>query len=233
MKIGVLYAGISKGLLENRDFDHCYPNHLRTFLESIKKEHLVELYFCSYDTPEFHPMVEKYQPKKCLSVSYENSNQLQTRINSLEMILDEDLDFVIWLRYDLHFLKKFEEWNLNFKKFNIVSKEGNHWYYHQYTNDTFFAFPHSMTKNVLEATKSLYEMKLQNYLHNSHQNYHITHMHNLYGTLINFISESDVHFMFDNHQCSGHEFNSICSNTYVKNWRNSWPIDSEVLERFS
>jgi len=234
MKVGILYSGISNGNEKDRNFSHCFKNHERMFLSHLRESHDVSLFFCTYGENEsIQSLKEDYDPKKILVLPYENSNQVNTRLQSLSLIENEELDFVFWVRFDTHYLLEFPEWNIDFKKFNIVSREANGWWERKrYTNDTFFCFPHSLSSKLISAMINLRLYKMNG--DGIDYDYSLQHIHNLYAQFLeNELPQSSIHFMFDDEQLSGHRFNSICTKLYVDLYREKFKIDADVLSRFS
>lgn len=223
MNIGVLVCGISYGIQKDRDFFHCYPNILKNIIEPLRNRgDDVQTYLCTYDNPKMDELEILYGAKKSVVLDFEGSKQLVTRFEGLKLLQEEDLDFIIMCRFDVHYNMSILDTNIDFDKFNIVSREGNgYWNRERWTGDTFYAF-----------NTKFYDGFYNSFLDLLNLNYDRQHMHNLYPYLVNHIGEENVNFMFDNEQLSGHEFNSICTKYYVDMHRNNFKINDEVLERF-
>lgn len=221
MKVALLFAGISYGYKSDRDFRHCYPNINSTLIEPFKKEHEVFTYLATYQHEFEQQMVEMFQPVKHSMLPWQGGSQLGTRLHSLLMVDREDIDFFVMSRFDVHYNMSLENFNLDYNKFNIVSREGNgHWERQQFVGDTFFAWPKSMHSKVVEG-------------------FHIlgrgdrNHQHNTYSVIAPLVGYDNIHFMSEEHQLSGHLLTSICTQDYVSRLRNTIPINKEILSRFS
>ena len=222
MKIGIIFSGISHNVFgKNRDVLHCYNNINNILISKLKEQHNVNIYITTYNHDNVNKILEVYNPKKFQLLEYNNSNQLNTRISALENVKDENNDFYILLRFDLHFNIKYENFNLDFNKFNFVCREGNNfWENQKFTSDTFYGFP---SEFLIYVIKSFYDLKTHPYL---------GHTHGLYPELIKYITEDKINFMMDTFQLSGHEFASLCNDSYVLLHKNNFKINEEVLEKW-
>lgn len=223
MNVGILFCGISYGIQKDRDFAHCYPNINKTIIQPLEDNgNIIRNYLCTYDNPKIEELKVLYNTNKCLILPFDGSKQVNTRFEGLKFLQDEDLDFIIMGRFDVHYNMSILDTKIDFDKFNIVSKEGNgYWSRQQWTGDTFYAFP-----------KKFFDGFYKSFIDLLNTNYDHQHMHNLYPILSNHIGSENINFMFDNEQLSGHEFNSICTKYYVDMHRNNFKINDEVLARF-
>lgn len=223
MNIGVLFCGISYGIQKDRDFSHCYPNIHKNIIQPLEKDNVIQTYICTYDNPKLEEIKKLYNAKKVLILPFEGSKQVYTRFEGLKFIQEENLDFIIMGRFDVHYNMDILQTNIDFNKFNIVSKEGNgYWNRQMWTGDTFYAFHKRFFDGFYNSFNDLINT-----------NYDHQHMHNLYPILAKHIGTENINFMFENEQLSGHEFNSICTKYYVDMHRNNFKINEEVLERFT
>jgi hypothetical protein len=221
MKIGICLSGISYGYKDDRNFDHCYPSFNEKILKPLKHKHEVEVYYTTYDFINSEEKLSNLiNAKRKLIIPYDGSNQNNTRVKCLNLV-SEDLDFCILTRFDLHYLNDFDNFNLDFEKINITSKEGNgYWAHHNYVGDTFFAWNTKYNEVIL---KSFEQMSYSN----------PGHSHNFYTTIRGLVDDEDIHFMSEEEQASGHKFASICQRHFVEANSKNFTIDEEVLKRFN
>lgn len=229
MRVGLLLAGISFGYKSDRDFRHCFPNISTNLIEPLKKEHEVVTFITTYEHEHIDTMNELFRSEFYGIVPYDGATQLSTRTACLEMVdqhYDKPIDFYIMTRFDVHFNKPLDEFNLDFDKFNIIAREGDgYWQSSSFVGDTFFAWPRSLHEGVKAAFDGL------NAFHQT-GNYDGFHMHNLYWFVRDAIGDHNVHFMFDNYQLSGHELTNCCTKDYADRLRHKIDINKEILERF-
>lgn len=221
MKIGLIFAGISFGHKSDRDFSHCFPNINRNLIQPLRDKHEVSTYVTTYDNDRIDEVNQLLTPKKISTLSFEGSKQNPTRAASLALLEGEDIDFYIMSRFDVHYNKSLNDFNLDWDKFNIVSREaGNHWETQRFVGDTFYAWPKRLHEQVLQGFADLAK-------------YDSNHMHNFYSILAPIMGQENIHFMSEYYQLSGHLLTSICTKDYVDRLRGVIPIDEEVLARFS
>lgn len=228
MKIGLLMAGISYGYKSDRDFRHCFPNIFKNLIEPLQEFHEVNCYITTYDHHLMDGLKDLYKPVSVNIIPYEGATQLSTRSSSIDSVDNEDLDFYIMTRFDVHFNKPLSQFNLDYNKFNIVSREGNgFWEREKFVGDTFFAWPRSLHSCVKNAFKDLN-------LHASRGDWRHEgkHNHNFYIFLSPNLGEHNIHFMYDNYQLSGHELTNCCTKDYADRLRNVIPVNEEILTRF-
>lgn len=228
MKIGLLMAGISYGYKSDRDFRHCFPNISKNLIEPLKEFHEVETFISTYEHKYITEMEELYKPVKTRFIPYEGATQLSTRADCLDLVSNLDIDFYIMTRFDVHFNKPFSQFNLDFNKFNIVSREGNgFWEREKFIGDTFFAWPKFLHAGVLKTFEDLKQVsKTGDWRHEG------KHNHNFYLLLSPNIGEDNIHFMFNNYQLSGHELTNCCTKDYADRLRGIIPVNEEILARF-
>lgn len=221
MKIGIIFAGIAFGHKSDRDFSHCYPNIKKNLIDPLSKDHEVSIYVATYHSERNQEVMDLLQPKKIRFLDFDSSRQNPTRKVAVELLDDEDIDFYIMTRFDVHYNYSWDQFNVDFEKFNIVSREGNgHWERQQFVGDTFYAWPKWLHPHVKQAYNQLMQ-------------FDPNHMHNFYSILAPLISQENIHFMSEEHQLSGHLLTSICTRDYVDRLRGTIPINEEILARFS
>lgn len=206
MKIGINLVGVSYNdgnIGRYRNYEDALDGFYTNVVDPLREEgHTVQFYIFSYDNIKKNEIVNTYQPViksqfvhptyntlgggdrlpngfKALSASY---------INSLEQLIDEDLDLVISTRFDISFMKNpFKEYQYDFTKCNFLWREPEH------TNlpivsDTFIVFPHSMTRNLIDA---IVEMETDPPFGVG------VAMHNIYLPMINQLGDDKVQWVCD------------------------------------
>ena len=228
MKIGLLMAGISFGYKSDRDFRHCFPNISKNLITPLKENHEVEIYFTTYQHEYIKELNELFEPVEVKILPYEGNTQLTTRRENFLQADKEHLDFFIMSRFDLHFNYTLNNFNLDFNKFNIVSREGNgFWEREKFIGDVLFAWPRSLQSGVRKTFEDLMSVsKTGDWRHEG------KHNHNFYTVLSPNVGQENIHFMFDNFQLSGHEFASICTEDCSRRLRGQYFVNEEVIARF-
>lgn len=220
MKIGIIFAGISFGHKSERDFNHCFPNINRNLIQPLRQDHDVKTYVMTYDNERMDEVIKLLNPNKIASIPFEGSRQNPTRAASVALTEGEDLDFFVMSRFDVHYNKELKDFNLDWDKFNIVSREGNgHWERQQFVGDTFYAWPKRLHEHVVQGFKEL-------------ARHDPNHMHNFYSILAPIMGQENIHFMSEEPQLSGHLLTSICTRDYADRLRGHIPINEEILARF-
>jgi len=161
MKRGIASYGITSGLRpshaggpvgSDRDIRHCWPDHKKMLIDPLlEKGHSVNVYLSTY--PFLDINVQKYVdeiicPIKIRFSNVEGSDPFTTKGACLKSLLDQDLDFVIICRIDMHFSKVLANENIDYEKFNFLFKEEGYWHNHRFTTDNFYMFPFEMIENV-------------------------------------------------------------------------------------
>lgn len=175
MKIGLSFVGISHGT--GRDYNHCFSNINEFLIAPFKKDHDVKIYLTTYNTNSDN-LIKLYDP-----VAYQfsdKSHQMLTYIKSLEQLRNQDLDFIISTRFDIHFHKKINEINIDYTKFNALFKEKGWWDSMKFTTDNLFAFPSNMIDDFLFVLNSLYQNPSRHLQTDLHQAF--SRMQNKIGT---------------------------------------------------
>ncbi len=156
MKIGLSFVGVSFGI--GRNYNHCFPYTAAQIIEPFKRKHEVKTYITSYtsDKDNQDNVVELFQPTLYQFDEYKGSHQILTYIKSLEQLRNQDLDFVISTRFDIHYHQDVSEIKFDYNKFNALFKEKGWWENMHFTTDNLFAFPYSMLENFILALQGLY-----------------------------------------------------------------------------
>ena len=220
MNIALIFAGISFGHKSDRDFNHCFPNIDCNLIQPLKEEHSVYNYIVTYENERIDEVTKLLNPKKLVSIPFENSRQNPTRTAAVRLPGDDDIDFYIMSRFDVHYNKKLSEFNLDWNKFNFVSREGNgFWESQQFVGDTFYAWPKRVHNQVLQGFDDLAK-------------FDPNHMHNFYSILAPIMGQDNIHFMSEEHQLSGHLLTNVCTRDYTDRLRGKIPINEEIIARF-
>lgn len=153
MNIGINIVGISSG---NRA-----RNWLDTF-NSIKEniigcwgDHSINTYITTYEHSSISQLLDYYKPKKYLLLPFEDSDQRLTYKKSLELLQDQDLDFIISTRFDIDFFKPVSLLSFDFNKFNVLFPEN--YQKKEFVCDNFFAFPKEHLPSFIESVQYMYD----------------------------------------------------------------------------
>ena len=221
MNIALIFAGISFGHKSERDFNHCFPNIDRNLIQPLQKKHSIYKYVMTYDNDRMDEFTTLLNPIKLASIPFEGSKQNPTRAAAVALTEDDDRnDFYIMSRFDVHYNKNVNDFNLDWDKFNFVSREGNgYWESQQFVGDTFYAWPKRLHRQVMEGFAELGK-------------FDPNHMHNFYSILSPIMGQENIHFMSEEPQLSGHLLTSICTRDYTDRLRGKIPINEEILARF-
>jgi len=199
MKLGLCLVGISHLIHTQRwPTSRSYLKNKDGFTESLYKPLLqnfnVKTYFTTYVSSEAGNIIEFYKPEACQFLNFKNSHQIKTFIKSIELIEEEDLDFVLFTRFDLCFNKEeMKKLNFNLTKFNFLCKEKDWWETYKFTNDCFYFLPKAFLPELKKACIELYMYPPRPGLMD---------MHGLYNKLTNHVSADKINFMTDEHHTS-------------------------------
>lgn len=195
-KFGISLTGIShsadwigKAHGAPRSYLLCKENFLQNLLLPLRPTNTVHTYLTTYLSSELTNIINFYQPKKFQFLSFQNSHQALTFVESLEMLRGEDLDYVICTRFDIFFQPGVLK-NLNFdlSKFNFLFREADHWEGPHHTGfacDCFYMFPYKFLYHVIAAATHIYLKPSRVWCHDIHQ---------LYVPLKKFIGERNINF---------------------------------------
>lgn len=211
MKIAINLVGVSYNSGSTggryRNYKDSIDNFFINIINPLKEiGHDISFYLYSYDNEKKYEIENAYLPcKKSVFLNEEynkyggghkiNNMKIMSFIyaNSLSNILTEDIDVVISTRYDIDFLKNpFEEFEYDFTKFNFLSIEPEFTHL-PLVNDTFIVFPHSMTKNFINAINEMER--------NPPHGVDIG-MHNLYIPICNEVGKENVKIVSNDTQLS-------------------------------
>jgi len=182
MKLAVLLFGISKikkynHWTENKyyvDYEKSYENYKQfifDYFESIGYD--IDIYFTTnilHDENKKN-ICEKYKPIKYNFIQNKTDN-IKSRNEKLDNVIDLCLnngfiyDLILITRFDLLFQKKFDESNINFDKFNIVSILERP----DLICDNFYLFPYKYIQifsNIVKQNLNIPFHNIQNKLYNN------------------------------------------------------------------
>jgi hypothetical protein len=169
-------------------YKDAYENLFKNVINPLKESNDIKIYVYTYDTSETDNILQTYKPTKYTILESTNNNSAEiaanTYIDSLEKLKDEDIDFIITTRFDLDIRCNI---GIDFKKFNFLFKELNHWDEAYLTTDTFYAFPKDMLDDVVISLKETWLGK------NTHFCPGLFHC--LYRFLVKRIGESNIQFI--------------------------------------
>lgn len=238
MKIGIAFYGIVDGIRPShvggptgseRDVRHCWPDHKRMLIDPyIAKGHDVKIYLSTY--PAVDPDIQKFiddeiRPIKVELSNKETSDPFTTKGACLKPLYDEDLDFVIICRIDMHFSKDMSEQNIDYGKFNFLFKERGYWNdTYRFTTDNFYAFPFRMIKDVDDALHDTYGYP---------RGYPLVDTHGLYDKLLDYVPQNDIHMISEIEERSGvNTFYTICRSNLLYDAIEAPSMHPAVRERF-
>lgn len=210
MKIGINLVGVSYNdgnIGRYRNYEDALEGFMNNIIIPLKEDgHDIFFYLFTYDSPKKEDIIKTYNPKKYtfLDPNYnkfgggdvlENSMKIIsiTYINSLNELINEDLDLVISTRFDISFnINPLKELNYELDKFNFLFREPV-FKTIPLVSDTFYVFPHSMTEKFIEA---IIEMET-----NPERGVNIA-MHNMLRPIQNKVGEEHVKYVCDEYYSS-------------------------------
>lgn len=210
MKIGINLVGVSYNdgsIGRYRNYEDALEGFMNNVVNPLKEDgHDIFFYLFTYDSPKKEDIIKTYNPKKYtfLDPNYnkfgggdvlENTMKIIsiTYINSLNELINEDLDLVISTRFDISFnINPLKELNYELDKFNFLFREPI-FKTIPLVSDTFYVFPHSMTEKFIEA---IIEMET-----NPEQGVNIA-MHNMLRPVQNKVGEENVKYVCDEYYSS-------------------------------
>lgn len=221
MKIGINLVGITGDGSEDptvqtsdnprrRDWFHT-KEVVMSQLVNCWEGHETSIYLTTYNHSDVDNMLTFYKPKKYKILERRGSYMALTVIESLKMLVDEDLDFIVTVRPDLFLYKKLSEYPVDFTKFNFLHKlemwDGGEFDYdlmekhrRMHKNycmvfDGVFLFPKSMLNTFIQSTENLfYDDVWPGDIYST--------MHNSWIHLRKFLDNSQMNFLFSDYRGS-------------------------------
>jgi len=187
--IGLSYTEVNQQV---RDWSQTKDNIKSNLINAFQGS---DVYVTTYNQPHLNELIEFYQPKKHLIVPYEGSHQRTTYIEGLKLLLDEDVDFIISTRFDIHFNELVPSYNFQFDKVNFLFKDIEPgWTNQGHVGDCMHGIPKKYLSTFIDVVQNE---------HNHGGNF----MHSIYRPIVNSIGQENTNFLIDGHHMS-HE-NSV------------------------
>jgi hypothetical protein len=188
MKIGIVLTGLVS-ILKNRDWKRTKDN-IKENLIDCWSTHETKIYLNTNEiTPE---ILEFYKPEKWTQTYLTLYLKYRT-LKSIELVQEEDLDFIIFTRPDILFLDKVSLFNIDFNKFNFLFREINHFYDGRYfTCDNFYALPFKYLDPFRQAINNPENEAFSGHFHDQ-----------IYPGLKKIITEENIHFIQEEEGYSG------------------------------
>ena len=208
MKIGIVLTGIANGKVDDtsglnipRDFKNCFNNIQDKLITPYIENHDTKLYLTTYDKFNANEVIEAYKPFKHQLISYVNSAEITTYIKSMEMLLDQDVDFIITTRFDILFRSKVIDWDIKYDKLNVAFKEGNfkvpECLPKHFTDCSIYFFPKKYLKSFIIALKQTWNFHPQPWIRKN--------MHPVTYNFSKVMGRNAVHFLSNKYQISSEE----------------------------
>lgn len=199
MKIAIVFTGISYG--HGRDFKHCFNNIKHNIIKPIQSSNDTSIYITTYKSEVVEELNDYYSPKKSLFLEFKDSHQVLTYKKSIEQLIDEDIDFIICTRFDIHFKKKISDINIDYTKFNVLFKELGHWKWwskNKFTSDNLFAFPKKYLSSFINVLDDIYRRPARA---------NCNDLHHVFYRMRKIIGKKNTHIIFNKPALS--DFNYI------------------------
>lgn len=193
MKIGFCFYGITYGTQATKgfkDYRHCWSDiHRKLIQPFIDNGHDAKIYVTTY--PFTDPAIEQefyntVKPEKVHYCDFNGSDPFTCK-GTFDAFLNEDLDFVILTRFDIHFHKVLFNENIDYSKFNFLYPEngGFWWDMLRWTTDNVYMWPYHLTMQVHQA------------LHHTYRNLRpdFADTHALLHKLLLNIGHENIHFI--------------------------------------
>jgi hypothetical protein len=166
MKLAVLFFGMSKAEYDNYwygaryviDYEKSYENYQQYIFDFFKsKGYDIDVYFTTnaLNDDDKNEIIKKYNPVKCNFIQNHPHHIIGRNskiINVVDLCLESGnmYDLVLITRFDLLFQKDFNQSNIQFDKFNMVSilEKPN------LICDNFYLFPYKYLKPFSEIAKN-------------------------------------------------------------------------------
>lgn len=192
MKIAVLLTGLSykKEGYTDRDWK-LTANNIKENIIDCWIEDSTDVYLTTYDNNDNTELLDFYKPKKFNILNYKGSDQRLTYIKSLELLLNEPIDFIISTRFDIHFKEKLCYLNINFDKFNFLFNERG-WEHKKFVTDNLFMFPKKYLNDFISVIQCEYETPARS---------NCSDLHNLYNRL-SYLGENNINVISPTNELS-------------------------------
>lgn len=223
MKIAICLNGVSYGKNigeTNTDRTWKESNIKESIIDPLKENHEVSTYLTTYlfdgqgnKNEEIFNLIDYYNPVKTTLLPFKGSNQRSTYAKGLEVLLYEDIDFIISTRFDIQFFKKITEYDIDFNKVNFLFREGPPWWNRcMFVTDNFFGIPKLFLPSFIGAIR--------------YDNRTTYDMHTVYATLRYFLGEEVLHFLSNDQEYSDSNSHYILPWVHIKNTKPR-PVDKD------
>jgi len=198
MKLGICLVGISHLIHDqrwpiSRSYLDCKENFTEEILKPLSKFD-TKVYLTSYLSSETGNIIDFYKPEACQFLNLKSSHQIKTFIKSIEQVEAENLDYVLFTRFDIYFNKgKIKSLNYNLNNVNFLCREKDHWDNMNFVNDCVYFLP---TKHLLQFKKACIELL------KTPPRPGLMDMHGLYKILTKYLSTDNISFMTEEHHLS-------------------------------
>lgn len=193
MKIGILLVGVSfgKGAYgSGKDFRQSVKNFKDTILHPLSEKNDVRIYICTYSHEHIEELKSEYNPEKIELLDYSNSNQISTYVHGLNMLKNEDLDFIVSTRFDIQFQQKITDLNVDYDKANflygldVLEAPWKSW---EFVTDNIFMFNKKYLDSMLNSIHELVKNPPREYVD----------LHGIYKKMKMFESEENLNIAIE------------------------------------
>jgi len=186
MKVAINLVGISSGA-RGRDWEKTKSSVSSQIINCWAPEP-VSTYVTTYHHDNIDDLLSYYKPTKYCIIPYVQDQRL-TYIQSLRLLEDQDIDFIVSTRFDIIFAEQISTYNIEFDKFNFLFKEGNeHWEKDNFTCDNLFCFPKKFLQQFIDSIQEFYNKPYRECC---------SDLHPTYRYVVPKIGYENVHFLFD------------------------------------
>ena len=195
-KLGICLVGISHLVHNNRwpvnrSYLDCFDNYCKEIITPLSKKFQTGVYLTTYKSSHSINIIEKYNPVAFQFFNLKNSHQILTFIKSIDLVEKEDLDYILFTRFDIWFNPdQVKRLKIDLNKFNFLCREKDYWESNHFVNDCFYVLPFSMLRTLKQACIDLY---------NNPPRPGLMDMHGLYDKLKDKVN---INFMVDEHHLS-------------------------------
>lgn len=166
MKIGFAFYGITYGQDKrtgySRDFRHCWNNITTMLIEPFVKQGNEAIIYAStypFEDPQVEvDFFEMVKPKVTVFSDFSKSDAFTSKSKLHDAIQDEELDVVVFTRFDIHFSKVIaNEKTIDFNKINFLFPEDPKWWQsHSFVCDCFYIWNNSFSEIMKKSMRETY-----------------------------------------------------------------------------
>ena len=165
MKIGFGFYGITDGTDErtgySRNYKHCWNGIQKYLIQPFVDRGNESVIYAStypFTTKESElEFISTVKPKKILYSDFATSDAFTSKSALHDACVDEDLDVIIFTRFDIHFTKIIANEDIDFTKFNFLFPEDENWWRsHRFACDCFYIWNHKYSNSVKDAMRETY-----------------------------------------------------------------------------